>query len=312
MSNEFLYVEKYQPKTIADCILPQDLKDVFQQHADSGHIPNFLLTGPPGLGKTTIAKALCHEIDAEYLFINGSEENGIDVLRSKIKSFASTVSLMDQHKVIIIDEADYMNANSLQPALRSFIQEFSNNCRFIFTCNYVDRIIEPLHSRFAIVDFKINNKDVPKLQAQFFKRTLEILDAEDVKYDKAVIAEVIKKHFPDFRRVLNELQRYAPAGIIDSEILVDYNKNNYHELVKMMADKKFNDVRKWVGLNSDIDQSRLFKDLYTNSADFLVPETIPQLILILADYQYKAAFVADKEINLMACLTEIMSSCSFK
>jgi DNA polymerase III delta prime subunit len=264
------------------------------------------------VGKTTVAKALCNEVGAEYLFINGSEESGIDVLRSKIKSFASSVSLTAAKKVVILDEADYLNPNSTQPALRGFIEEFSNNCRFIFTCNFKNRIIEPLHSRCAVVEFKIENKDKPKIAAAFYRRVIDILSFEKVEADSKVVAELITKHFPDYRRILNELQRYSVSGKIDSGILVNLGDESYKELFKNMSARNFNEVRKWVGKNSDMDSSELYRALYDRAADVLEAASIPQLVLILAEYQYKAAFVADREINTMAALTEIMSSAKFK
>lgn len=312
MSNQYLWVEKYRPQTIDECILPESMKKTFKEFISSGELPNFLFCGGAGVGKTTVAKALCNEIGAEYLFINGSEESGIDVLRSKIKNFASSVSLTDAKKVVILDEADYLNANSTQPALRGFIEEFSNNCRFIFTCNFKNRIIEPLHSRCAVVEFKIENKDKPKIAAAFYRRVLDILSTEGVEADGKVIAEIITKYFPDYRRVLNELQRYSVSGVIDAGILVNLGDESYTELVKHLKAKNFTDVRKWVGKNSDADTTEVFRTLYDKASEIVETTSIPQLVLILADYQYKAAFVADKEINMMAALTEIMSGVKFK
>lgn len=312
-NNEFLWTEKYRPKKIDDCVLPANIKQTFKDYVKQGELPTFLLCGSAGTGKTTVAKALCEEIGAEYLFINGSDEGrSIDILRTTIKAFASTVSLTDAKKMIIIDEADYMNAQSIQPALRSFIEEFSNNCRFIFTCNYVNRIIEPLRSRCAVIDFKIESKDKPKLAAKFFKRAVEILKNENVEFDQKVVAELITKHFPDYRRVLNELQRYAASGKIDAGILVNLSEESFKELVKLLRDKNFTEVRKWVGKNSDVESSFLFRNLYDYSSSVMEPSSIPELILILAGYQYKAAFVVDQEINTMACLTEIMRDCKFQ
>lgn len=312
MSNQYLWVEKYRPQTIDECILPESMKKTFKEFISSGELPNFLFCGGAGVGKTTVAKALCNEIGAEYLFINGSEESGIDVLRSKIKNFASSVSLTDAKKVVILDEADYLNANSTQPALRGFIEEFSNNCRFIFTCNFKNRIIEPLHSRCAVVEFKIENKDKPKIAAAFYRRVLDILSTEGVEADGKVIAEIITKYFPDYRRVLNELQRYSVSGVIDAGILVNLGDESYTELVKHLKAKNFTDVRKWVGKNSDADTTEVFRTLYDKASEIVETTSIPQLVLILADYQYKAAFVADKEINMMAAFTEIMSGVKFK
>jgi replication factor C small subunit len=305
-------VEKYRPQTIDECILPKNLKETFKQFVQTGELPNFLFCGTAGVGKTTVAKALCNEIGAEYLLINGSEESGIDVLRTKIKSFASTVSLTDSKKVIILDEADYLNPNSTQPALRAFIEEFSNNCRFIFTCNYKNRIIEPLHSRCSVIDFKIENAEKQEIAAAFFKRTIGILKAENIDADQKVVAELVTKHFPDWRRVLNELQRYSVSGKIDAGILVNMTEDSFKDLLKNMKDKNFTEVRKWVAKNGDSETINIFRQLYDTASVNLEPASIPQLVLILADYQYKAAFVADHELNLMAALTEVMSSCKMK
>ena len=310
--SQYLWVEKYRPSTIDECILPDSMKKTFKEFITSGELPNFLFCGGAGVGKTTVAKALCNEIGAEYLFINGSEESGIDVLRSKIKNFASSVSLTDAKKVVILDEADYLNANSTQPALRGFIEEFSNNCRFIFTCNFKNRIIEPLHSRCAVVEFKIENVEKPKIAAGFYRRVMDILSFEKVDADGKVVAELITKYFPDYRRILNELQRYSVSGSIDSGILVNLGDESYVELVKNLKAKNFTEVRKWVGKNSDIESTELFRKLYDKAIDYLELGSVPQLVLILADYQYKAAFVADREINTMAALTEIMGQLKFK
>jgi len=312
MSDQFLWVEKYRPKTIDECILPESLKQTFKEFIASGQLPNFLFSGTAGVGKTTVAKALCNEVGAEYLLINGSEESGIDILRTKIKSFASSVSLTDSKKVVILDEADYLNANSTQPALRGFIEEFSANCRFIFTCNFKNRIIEPLHSRCSVVEFKIDNKDKQTIAAGFFKRATNILKNENIEFDPKVVAEVVTRHFPDYRRILNELQRYSVTGKIDSGILVNLSDESYRELVKNLKEKDFTSVRKWVAKNSDIETTQLFRDLYDKAVEFLEPKSIPQLVLILADYQYKAAFVADHELNTVAAMTEIMIQCQFK
>jgi DNA polymerase III delta prime subunit len=310
--DQFLWVEKYRPQKIDDCVLPESLKDTFKQYIAQGELPHFLLSGTAGVGKTTVAKALCNEIGAEYIMINGSEESGIDTLRTKIKGFASTVSLTDSPKIVIIDEADYLQANSTQPALRSFIEEFSANCRFIFTCNFKNRILEAIHSRCACIDFKIDNKDKQVLLGLFFKRATQILKQENVDFDQKVVAELITKHFPDYRRVLNELQRYSVSGKIDSGILVNMSQESFKDLIKMMKEKDFTNVRKWVGKNSDSDTVALFRELYDNSVTYMAPESIPQLVLILADYQYKAAFVADHELNIMAALTEVMANVKFK
>jgi len=310
--DQFLWVEKYRPQKIDECVLPESLKDTFKQYIAQGELPHFLLSGTAGVGKTTVAKALCNEIGAEYIMINGSEESGIDTLRTKIKGFASTVSLTDSPKIVIIDEADYLQANSTQPALRSFIEEFSANCRFIFTCNFKNRILEAIHSRCACIDFKIDNKDKQILLGTFFKRASQILKQENVDFDQKVVAELITKHFPDYRRVLNELQRYSVSGKIDSGILVNMSQESFKDLIKMMKEKDFTNVRKWVGKNSDSDTVALFRELYDTSVTYMAPESIPQLVLILADYQYKAAFVADHELNIMAALTEVMANVKFK
>jgi DNA polymerase III delta prime subunit len=310
--NEYLWVEKYRPQKIDDCVLPKKLKETFKEFIQSGELPNFLFCGTAGVGKTTVAKALCNEIGAEYLLINGSEESGIDVLRTKIKSFASTVSLTDSKKVVILDEADYLNPNSTQPALRAFIEEFSNNCRFIFTCNYKNRIIEPLHSRCAVIDFKIENGEKQEIAASFFKRVSTILKGENIEFDQKVVVELVTKHFPDYRRILNELQRYSVSGKIDSGILINVTEESFKDLVKNMKDKNFTEVRKWVAKNGDSDTINIFRQLYNTATTNIEPASIPPLVLILADYQYKAAFVADHELNLMAALTEVMSQCKFK
>ena len=309
---EFLWVEKYRPSKIDECILPKNLKETFKQFVQSGELPNFLFCGTAGVGKTTVAKALCNEIGAEYLLINGSEESGIDVLRTKIKSFASTVSLTDAKKVVILDEADYLNPNSTQPALRGFIEEFSNNCRFIFTCNFKNRIIEPLHSRCSVIDFKIENAEKAEIAGAFFKRTIGILKAENIEADQKVVAELVTKHFPDWRRVLNELQRYSVSGKIDSGILVNMTEDSFKDLVKNLKEKNFTEVRKWVAKNGDSETINIFRQLYDTASVNMEAASIPQLVLILADYQYKAAFVADHELNLMAALTEVMAQCKMK
>lgn len=307
---QFLWVEKYRPRKVSDCILPDDLKNTFMEFVEQDNIPNMLLSGTAGTGKTTIARALCEELGCDYIIINGSEESGIDVLRTKIKDFASTVSLAGKVKVVILDEADYLNPNSTQPALRGFIEEFSKNCRFIFTCNYKNRIIAPLHSRTTVVDFKLSKEDRPKVAAKFFKRLTEILHNENVTFDNKVVAELLNKHFPDYRRVLNELQRYSSSGVIDAGILSSISDDNLKELLNALREKDFKKMRSWVVNNMDNDPNVLFRKLY----DTLLPEVVqvPQLVLLLADYQYKAAFVADAEINLVACLTEIMAACEMK
>ena len=296
---------------IDDCILPDRLKKTFKEFITTGELPHFLLSGTAGTGKTTLAKALCNEIGAEYLFINGSEENGIDMLRFKVRNFASSVSLTDAKKVVILDEADYLSSHA-QPALRSMMEEFSNNCRFIFTCNFKNRIIEPLHSRCVCIDFKIDSAEKQKIMASFFKRVSNILKGENVEFEPQVIAELIGKHFPDYRRILNELQRYSVSGKIDTGILVNLGDESYNELIKNLKAKNFNDVRKWVGKNTDIESTELFRQLYDRASEVIDQNSIPQLVLILSEYQYRAAFVADKEINIMAALTEIMGQLKWK
>jgi DNA polymerase III delta prime subunit len=309
---EFLWVEKYRPKTIDECVLPESIKATFRDYIKQGELPTFLLVGSPGVGKTTVARALCEEVGAEYLFINGSDEGrSIDMLRTTVRNFASTISLTDAKKMIIIDEADFMNASSVQPAMRSFIEEFSSNCRFIFTCNYVNRIIEPLRSRCSIVDFKIESKDKPQVAGEFYKRVVQILKNENVEFESKVVAELITKHFPDYRRVLNELQRYSVSGKIDSGILVNLTEQSFKELIKLLKDKNFTEVRKWVGRHVDSDSVSLYRNLYDSASAIMEPSSIPELVLIIAGYQYKAAFVADHEVNTMACLTEIMRDCRF-
>jgi DNA polymerase III delta prime subunit len=308
----YLWVEKYRPQKIDDCVLPESLKKTFREYITQGELPNFLFCGTAGVGKTTVAKALCNEIGAEYLMINGSEESGIDTLRTKIKGFASTISLTDAKKVVILDEADYLQANSTQPALRAFIEEFANNCRFILTCNFKNRIIEPIHSRCSVIEFKIDNKEKQEIAATFFKRATAILKQEGIEFDQKVVVELVMKHFPDYRRILNELQRYSVSGKIDSGILVNMSQESFKDLIKLMKDKNFTEVRKWVAKNSDSDTVALFRELYDSASNTIEANSIPQMVLVLADYQYKAAFVADHELNIMAALTEIMAQCKFK
>ena len=310
--DEFLWCEKYRPKTIDECILPEQVKHTFKQYIAEGQLPNFIFSGSAGVGKTTVARALCNELGADYLFINGSEERGIDVLRHKIKQFASSVSLVSGGtKVVILDEADYLTPDT-QAALRAFIEEFSNNCRFILTCNFKNRIIAPLHSRCAVVEFRIESKDKPKIAAAFYRRVVDVLGFENVTYDNKVVAKVVETFFPDFRRVLNELQRYSVGGKIDTGILASMSDESMKELVGYLKEKDFSKARLWVAKNNDIETSVLFRRLYDTATDFLEGTSIPQLVLILADYQYKAAFVADIEVNNVAALTEIMASCKFK
>ena len=308
----FLWVEQYRPKTVDDCILPQSLKDTFKEFVEHGNVPNVILSGGPGVGKTTIAKAVLDEIGATYMMINGSEESGIDVLRTKIKNFASTVSLEGGRKYLILDEADYLNPQSTQPALRGFMEEFHKNCGFILTCNYKNRLIEPLHSRCSVIDFTIPKSEKPSLASEFMKRMIFILQNEKVEYDKKVLVEVIQRHFPDWRRILNELQRYSVSGRIDAGILVDMAEINIKELMKFMKEKEFTNVRKWVVNNLDMDSVRLYRSIYDSLYTFLDHSTIPHVVIVLAEYQHKSAFSADQEINLLACLTEIMARGKFK
>lgn len=312
MSNEFLWVEKYRPKTIADTILPKSLKDVFQSMVTSGELQNMLFTGTAGLGKTTVAKALCNELDLDYIIINGSEEGNIDTLRGKIKQFASSVSLQGGYKVVILDEADYLNPQSTQPALRGFIEEFSNNCRFILTCNFKNRVIEPLHSRCAVYEFNTSKKDLVELAGQFMKRLKHILDCEDVKYDTDALVSIITKFAPDWRRILNEAQRQA---LFDTGITVrdsGQSTSSFADCFAALKAKDFKKMRSWVANNMDIDTAAIYRGLFDQMNQYVEPQSIPQLVLILADYQYKDAFVADHELNTVACLTEIMANVSFK
>jgi len=311
MREDFLWVEKYRPKKIADTILPEGLKKTFQEFVDNGELPNMLLAGTQGTGKTTVARALCEEVGADYIVINGSMNGNIDTLRNDIKNFASTVSLNGERKVVILDEADYLNPQSTQPALRGFIEEFSKNCSFILTCNFKNRIIAPLHSRCSVIDFKIENGEKPKLAGQFFKRVKNILGDENVTANDKVVAELINRHFPDNRRILNELQRYGASGTIDEGILSASSDASMKELMQTLKDKNFKAVRKWVALNIDNDPVQLFRSLYDGSSTYVSQRSIPQLVVTLADYQYKSAFVADQEINMVACLTEIMVECEF-
>jgi DNA polymerase III delta prime subunit len=312
MNTDFLWVEEYRPKTIDDCILPQSLKTLFQSFIEKGEISNLLFSGTPGVGKTTVAKALCEQMNCDWIMINGSEEGGIDVLRNKIKNFASTVSLSGGKKVVILDEADYLNPQSTQPALRGFVEEFHKNCRFILTCNFKNRIIEPLHSRFSNIEFRISPRDRGKIATKLFERVTYILKEQNVDYEEDVVAELIKKHFPDFRKLINELQRYSVSGVIDAGILVNVSDENLKTLVAHLKTKEFSNMRKWVVNNLDNDPVKIFRKIYDSMYTNLQPETIPHAVLIIADYQYKSAFVADQEINLVACLTELMSSVKFK
>ena len=314
MRDEFLWVEKYRPKKIEECILPDNIKKTFLDFLDKGEVPNLLLAGPAGCGKTTVAKALCNELGVDYYVINGSDEGRfLDTVRNNAKNFASTVSLQatGRHKVIIIDEADN-TTNDVQLLLRAFTEEFSGNCRFIFTCNFKNKIIEPLHSRCACIDFSTNSKSKPQLAAKFFQRIQQILDTEGVEYDNKVLVELVNKHFPDWRRVLNEIQRYSVSGKIDSGILATFSDVAVNELVKNLKQKNFAEVRKWIVSNLDNDTTVLLRRIYDACYASLTNASIPAAVLIIAKYQYQAAFVADQEINMLACLTEIMVECEFK
>ena len=312
MKDDFLWVERYRPKKIEDCILPESLSDTFKQIVASGDLPNMLFTGTAGLGKTTVAKALCNELDLDWILINGSEEGNIDTLRSKIKQFASSVSLTGGYKVVILDEADYLNAQSFQPALRGFIEEFSGNCRFILTCNFKNRIIEPLHSRCGVYEFNTNKKMLAELSMQFMKRLTWMLDQENVTYDKKVLAELIIRFAPDWRRVINECQRYSLSGTIDTGILSLLSNNSVSDLIGYLKSKDFKKMRSWVTNNIDTDASSIFRKIYDTMYDTIQPNSIPRTVLILADYQYKNAFVADHELNVVACLTELMAEVEWK
>ena len=305
-----LWTERYRPRTVEDCILPERLKAVFQQYVNQKEMPNLLLAGGAGVGKTTIAKAMCNEIGCDYMVINGSDENGVDTIRVKIKNYASSVSLSGGRKIIILDEADYLTPNA-QAILRNAIEEFASNCSFIFTCNYKNKIIDPLHSRCAVIEFNLKNGEKAQMASAFFKRITHILNTEKVDFDEKVIAEVVKKHFPDFRRVINELQRYSKLGKIDVGILSQIGDISITQIVKHLKEKDFTSVRKWAA-STDIDNTTFFRKLYDALYDIVKPQSIPQAVLILADYQYKQAFVADHEINLVACLTEIMANVEFK
>ena len=306
MREEYLWVEKYRPKTIDDCILPEELKNSFKQFVTNGEIPNLLLTGSAGVGKTTVARVMLEQIGADYIVINGSMNGNIDTLRNDIQQFASTVSFTGGRKYVILDEADYLNANSTQPALRNFMEEFSRNCGFILTCNFKNRIIEPLHSRCSVVEFKISKNELPRMAVQFFKRVTGILDKENVKYDRSVIAELIQRHVPDWRRVLNELQRYSVNGNIDTGIFVNLSDENFKTLVGYIKNRNFTDMRKWVGENSDTDHTSMFRKFYDQAYELVKPNSIPELVLLISKYQYQSAFVADQEINMAAFLTEAM------
>ncbi len=309
---EFLWVEKYRPRVLKDAILPSELKKTFQEFVAKGNVPNLLLTGGPGIGKTTVARAILEELQCDYIVINGSMNGNIDTLRNEIMQFASSVSFTGGRKYVILDEADYLNPNSTQPALRNFMEEFSVNCGFILTCNFKNRIIQPLQSRCSNIDFTVKNADKPTMAGLFFNRICTILEMENVKYDKKVVAALITKHFPDWRRVINELQRYSVSGVIDSGILSNIEEVTIKELIEYMRSKNFTNVRKWVAQNIDNDVTSIFRKFYDHSNELFTPASVPQLILTIANYQYKAAFVVDQEINLSACLAEVMVNCEFK
>ena len=310
--NDFLWVEKYRPQTISECILPESLKKTFSDIVETGEIPNMMFTGTAGLGKTTVARAICNQLNLDYIIVNGSEEGNIDTLRTKIKHFASTVSLDGGIKVVILDEADYLNAQSTQPALRGFIEEFSDNCRFILTCNFKNRVIEPLHSRCSIYEFNTTKKGMQKLCAQFYTRTMHILETEGVIVDsKDEIANLIMRYAPDWRRVLNELQRSSIGGKLNIAMLQG-GSGQYDDLFKCLKDKDFKKMRKWVSENMDVDSSVIFRSIYDSMYEKVEPSSVPQLVLYLADYQYKNAFVADHELNIVACMTEIMANVEFQ
>ena len=311
MSDNFLFVEKYRPKTISECILPKGIKKTFLSILDSSEIPNMMFTGSQGVGKTTVAKALCNELGLDYILINGSEQGNIDTLRGKIKQFASSVSLMGGYKVIILDEADYLNPQSTQPALRAFIEEFSNNCRFIFTCNFKNRIIKPLHSRCSVYDFSIPNKEKPVLAGEFFARLQKIVKDENLDIPTPGLVLLIEKYFPDWRRVLNEMQRYGITGDTASEIS-NVNNDNFKELMSILKDKNFRKMRKWVVDNIDLEPTAIYRKVYDTVYDYITPASIPEIIVTLAEYQYKDAFVADHELNTVACLTMVMASADWK
>ena len=311
MREEFLWVEKYRPRYIDDCILPQETKKIFLDFVNNKEIPNLLLCGTSGVGKTTVAKALCNELGADFVLINGSEERNIDTLRVKIKQFASTVSLTVDGgpKIVILDEADYLNPQSTQPALRGFIEEYSKNCRFIFTCNYKNRIIQPLHSRCSVIDFTIQATQKPQLATGIFQRILQILTDEKVEYNEKVVVEVVNKFFPDFRRMLNEIQKYSASGKIDSGILANLDDESLKELLNFIKEKEFSKMRKWVALNIHNDPQTIYRKIYDSFFTKFENGSVPQAIIILSDYTYKSAFVADQEVNMVACLTELMMEC---
>jgi DNA polymerase III delta prime subunit len=312
MREDFLWSQKYRPKTISDAILPTELKTTFQEFVNQKEIPNLILAGSAGVGKTTVARAMLEELECDYIVINGSMNGNIDTLRTEILNFASSVSFTGGRKYVILDEADYLNANSTQPALRNFMEEFSRNCGFILTCNFKSRIIEPLHSRCSVVDFKISKEDQPKIASQFFKRVINILDMEGISYDKAVVGTLVSNHMPDWRRVLNELQRYSTNGRIDTGILINFDEGTFKALLTTLKAKNFIEMRKWVAENINLGTDAIFRKIYDNMFANVAAQSIPQLVLIIADYQYKAAFVADQEINLTAAFTQMLIDIEFK
>ena len=312
MSESLLWVEKYRPRTIEDCILPESIKKTLRDVVSQNKIPNLMFTGTSGIGKTTAARAICNETQADYLIINGSDEGRmIDTLRTKLTQFCSTISLSGSRKVVILDEADYMNADSVQPAMRNFTERFADNCSFIFTCNYKNRIIEPIHSRCAVIDFSLKNGEKPVIASRFMKRVESILSDESIQYDKEVIAKLVLKHFPDFRRVLNELQRYSTSGEINSGVLANIKEMNLKELIDSLREKNFSKMRQWVVANVDNDPATVYRKIYDELYNVVDKGSIPQAVLTIAEYQYKSAFVADQEINLVACLVELMAECEF-
>ena len=312
MSESLLWVEKYRPRTIEDCILPESIKKTLRDVVSQNKIPNMMFTGTSGIGKTTAARAICNETQADYLIINGSDEGRmIDTLRTKLTQFCSTISLSGSRKVVIIDEADYMNADSVQPAMRNFTERFADNCSFIFTCNYKNRIIEPIHSRCAVIDFSLKNGEKQVIAARFMKRVEGVLTDESIDYDKEVIAKLVLKHFPDFRRVLNELQRYSTSGEINSGVLANIKEMNLKELIDSLREKNFSKMRQWVVANVDNDPATVYRKIYDELYNVVDKGSIPQAVLTIAEYQYKSAFVADQEINLVACLVELMAECEF-
>ena len=311
IGTDFLWCEKYRPRKVEDCILTPELKTTFQNFVDNGEIPNLLLAGSAGTGKTTVAKAMCEQLGIDYIVINGSMNGGIDTLRNEIKNFASTVSFSGGRKMVILDEADYLNPQSTQPALRNFMEEYSKNCGFIMTCNFKNRIIEPLHSRCSTIEFRIPKSNAPDLAGQFFARVRKILEQENVEYDAKAVAEVIKRYFPDWRRVLNELQRYAATGKIDAGVLRNATDENFDTLVGLVKDKKFGELRKWVA-ESDSDAAGVMRKFYDTAFDYLQPTSVPSVVLLISKYQYQSAFAVDQEVNLMAFLTEVMVECEFR